>query len=109
MRATLGFLLWLVLSSSLALAAIPREPLVPEIEKTDCCAKMKSASHECERRAPKSDPDKQCCAACAFGLAGIISTGTRLVYPPTGDETFAAYISSEQTRSQRPPVPPPRT
>jgi hypothetical protein len=77
----------------------------------DCCAKMKSGStsHECERHAPKSDPDKQCCAACAFGLAGIISTGTQLVYPSTGDETFAAFIASEQTRSQRPPVPPPRT
>jgi hypothetical protein len=111
MRATLRFLLWLVLSSSLAVAAIPREPLVPEIEKTDCCAKMKgeSASHDCERHAPKSDPDKQCCAACAFGLAGIISNATRFVYSPIGDETFAAFISSEQTRSQQPPVPPPRT
>jgi hypothetical protein len=111
MRATLRFLLWLVLSSSLALAAVPREPLVPEIEKTDCCAKTKaeSANPECDRHAPKSDPDRQCCAACAFGLAGIISTGTRFVYPPIGDETFAAYISSEQTLSQRPPVPPPRT
>jgi hypothetical protein len=109
-RATLRFLVCLVLSSSLALAAIPREPLVPEIEKADCCAKMKaeSVSHACDRHAPKSDPDKQCCAACAFGLTGIISTGAPFVYPPIGDETFAAYISSEQTRSQRPPVPPPR-
>ena len=33
---------------------------------------------------------------------------TPFVYPPVGDETFAAYISSEHSRSQRPPVPPPR-
>src|ERR1041385_844246 len=110
MRGALGFLFCLSLCGSLAFAALPRQPLVPEIEKTDCCAKMKaqSASHECDRHAPKPAPDKQCCAACACGLAGIISNATPFVYPPIGDETFAAYISSEQTRSHRPPVPPPR-
>ena len=111
MRGAFRFLLCLVLSGSLGFAALPRQPLVPDIEKTDCCAKMKAeaAGHDCDRHAPKSDPDKQCCAACVFGLAGIISNATPFVYPPIGDEIFAAYISSEQTRSQRPPVPPPRT
>jgi hypothetical protein len=111
MLGTLRFLLWLVLSSSLALAAIPREPLVPKIEKSDCCAKMKaeSTSHECDRHAPKPDPDKQCCVVCALCFMGVLAIATPFVYPPIGNETFAAYISSEQTRSQRPPVPPPRT
>jgi hypothetical protein len=110
MRATLRFLLWLVLSSSLALAVIPREPPVPEIEKTDCCAKMKteSAGHECDRHAPKSDPDKQCCVVCALCLTCVLSSARPFVYPPIGDETFAVFIASEQMRSQRPPVPPPR-
>jgi hypothetical protein len=110
MRGTLRVLLCLLLCGSLAFAAIPRQPLVPEPEKSDCCAKMKaqSASHDCDRHAPKPDPDQQCCAACAFGLAGIMTAATPFVYPPVGDETFTAYISSEHTRSQQPPVPPPR-
>jgi hypothetical protein len=110
MRAVLRLLLCLLLSCSIAFAVVPREPLVPAIEKTDCCAKMKmeSAAHDCERHAPKSDQDQQCCAFCAFGLAVLASSATPFVYPPVGDETFAAYISSEHSRSQRPPVPPPR-
>jgi hypothetical protein len=100
----------LILCGSLAFAAIPRQPLVPEIQKTDCCAKMKAQSenHECDRHPPKPDPDQQCCAACAFGLAGVLASATPFVYPPLGDENFAAYILSECSRSRRPPVPPPR-
>jgi hypothetical protein len=110
MRAALRILLCLSLCGSLAFAALPRQPLVPEIQKSDCCAKMKaeSSSHECGHQPPKSDPDKQCCAACAFGLAGILASSMPFVYPAAGEENFAAYLLSELTRSQRPPVPPPR-
>jgi hypothetical protein len=111
MRAALRVLLSLSLSGSLAVAALPRQPLVPEIQKTDCCAKMKaeSSGHDCDHHpAPKPDPDQQCCAACAFGLAGVLATGSPFVYPATGDENFAAYVLSKRTRSQQPPVPPPR-
>jgi len=111
MRAALRVLLCLSLCGSLAVAALPRQPLVPEIQKTDCCAKMKAeaAAHDCDHHpAPKPDPEKQCCAACAFGLAGILAGSTPFVYPAAGDENFADYLLSERTRAQRPPVPPPR-
>jgi hypothetical protein len=110
MRATLRLLLCLLLSGSLGFAAIPRQPPVPELEKTDCCAKMtaESINHECEHQTPKSDPDKQSCAACALCLSGVIAAATPFVYPSVGDETFAAYVSSGHFRSQQPPVPPPR-
>jgi hypothetical protein len=110
-RAAFRFLTCLAVTASIAFAAIPRQPLVPEIQKTDCCAKIKAKSenHECDRHAPKPDPDQQCCAACVFGLAGILASATPLIYSPGSDENFAAYVLSEQTRSQRPPVPPPRT
>jgi hypothetical protein len=110
MRGIFRVLLCLLLCGSLAFAAIPRAPIVPEIPKTDCCAKMKgeSGNHECDRHAPKPDPDQQCCAACAFGLACILTNATSFVYPSTGDENFSAYVFSEHFRSQRPPVPPPR-
>jgi hypothetical protein len=110
MRATLRLLLCLLLSCSIGFAAIPRQAPAPEIEKTSCCAKTKTASvtHDCDRHAPKSDQDKECCALCAFGLALLATFANPFIYPPLGDETFAAYISSEHSRSQRPPVPPPR-
>jgi hypothetical protein len=104
------FLVCLAIASSIALAAVPRQAPPPESAKTDCCAKMKAeaATRECDRHAPKSDQDKQCCALCAIGLALVATFAAPFVYPPVGDETFAAYISSEHSRSQRPPVPPPR-
>jgi hypothetical protein len=113
MRATsLRFLLCLLISCSIAAAAIPSRTSapVPQTEKTDCCAKMKteSATRECDRHAPKSDQDKECCALCTIGLALVATFAAPFVYPPVGDETFAAYLSSEHSRSQRPPVPPPR-
>ena len=110
MRGTIRLLLCLLLASSLAFAAVPHQPRMPEIEKTDCCTKMKAdaADQECNHQAPKPDPDKQCRSVCALCLAGVLTAATLFVYPPNGDETFAAYISSEHTRSHRPPVPPPR-
>jgi hypothetical protein len=99
-----------MIGSSIALAAVPSQVPVPPAEKKSCCAKMKmeSAAPECERHAPKSEQDQQCCALCALGCGLPATFATPFIYPPVGDETFAAYISSEHTRSQRPPVPPPR-
>jgi hypothetical protein len=110
MQGALRILICLVVSCSIAFAAVPAQMPVTQIEKTSCCAKMKmeSAAHDCDRHAPKSDQDQQCCAFCVFGLVLVAAFATPFVYPPVGDETFAAYISSGHSRSQRPPVPPPR-
>jgi hypothetical protein len=110
MQGALRLLICLVISCSIAFAAVPAQMPVTQIEKANCCAtmKMESAAHECDRHAPKPDQDKQCCAFCALGLGLPATFATPFVYPPVGDETFAAYIFSEPTHSQRPPVPPPR-
>jgi hypothetical protein len=83
---------------------------LPQVETEECCAlrKAEPAAHECEKDAPKSAADEQCCAACSFCLLGVIAAVTPFVYPPMGDETFAAYISSGHFLPDRPPVPPPR-
>jgi hypothetical protein len=107
-RSVLRALVCLAICSSIALAALPGQmPRVEEI-KTDCCAKMKAHTGDCEHHQPQPDPEKQCCAACAFGLAAVLAGSAPFVYPPTGDETFAAYISSAHFLPHRPPVPPPR-
>ena len=109
MKAALRLLICVVLSSFTALAAIPaRTPLV-QLEKSDCCARMKAeADRDCDHHTPKSDQEQQCCAACSLGLALLLTPARPFVYPPLGDETFAAFVSTELSRSERPPVPPPR-
>jgi hypothetical protein len=109
MRAAFRLLICLLISCSIAFAAIPTQVAVPQMEKADCCAKMKgeAATNGCDKHAPKSNDDKQCCSLCAFCVA-ILATTTPFVYAPTGEEFFASFLDREQIRSDRPPVPPPR-
>ena len=99
----------LAIVASLGFAAIPTKVAAEQI-KTGCCAMMKkeAAARDCGQHAPKSNEDKQCCSLCVFCLATLASMATPFVYPPMGEETFAAFISREHDRSHRPPVPPPR-
>ena len=109
-RTALRLLTCLAIFSSLGLAAVPTRMAAEQV-KTGCCAMMKKEAAEpkdCGQHAPKSNEDKQCCSLCVFCLATIASMATPFVYPPTGEETFAAFISREHDRSHRPPVPPPR-
>jgi hypothetical protein len=71
--------------------------------------KAKAAAADCDHPKSKPVPDNQCCVFCASCVAGVLPAAAPFVYPPIGDQTFAAFISSEQTRSQQPPVPPPRS
>jgi hypothetical protein len=108
--AALRFLICIVLSSFTALAATPARTPVVQVEKSDCCARMKAdaADRECEQHAPKSHQEQQCCAACSLGLALLVSPARPFLYPSLGDETFPAFVPTELSRSERPPVPPPR-
>lgn len=110
MQATLRVLVCLVISGCIAFANVPVQVAQPGVQKTGCCAKMKpeAISHDCERHAPKPAQDKQCCALCSLCCAVLATLATPFVYPPVGNETFAAYVSSEHSLSHRPPVPPPR-
>jgi hypothetical protein len=99
----------LAIFGSLGLAAIPTRVAAEQI-KTGCCAKMKKEAEpkDCGQHSHKSNEDKQCCSLCVFCLATIASMATPFVYPPTGEQSFAAFISRERARSHQPPVPPPR-
>jgi hypothetical protein len=110
MRATLRLLVCLVTSASIAVAVIPAQAVVPQVVKAGCCAKMKMdvLANGCGHHAPKSDQEKECCAACVFGLALFLTPATPFVYAPSGEESFATVAIREHVRSHRPPVPPPR-
>ena len=110
MRAVLRLLVCLVTSASIAVAVIPAQAAVPQVVKAGCCAKMKmdAQANDCGHHAPKSDQEKECCAACVFGLALFFTPATPFVYSPSGEESFASLSIHEHVRSDRPPVPPPR-
>jgi len=109
MRAALRFLFCLVTSASIAVAMVPAQAVVPQMVRAGCCAKMKmdAPANDCGHHAPKSNQEKECCAGCVFCLAILVRT-IPLVYPPTGEESFATFAVREHVRSHRPPVPPPR-
>ena len=109
MKSVLRALVCLAIGSSIAFAALPGQ-MMPRVEvaKADCCAKMKAHTGDCEQHKPQPDREKECCAACSFGLAAVVPASGLFIYPPTGDETYAVYISSGHFLPHRPPVPPPR-
>ncbi|HVF71604.1 MAG TPA: hypothetical protein VM940_08345 [Chthoniobacterales bacterium] len=107
MRSALQIFASLVMGASIALAAVPPQVPLRPVEKVDCCARM-HADNACDRQAPKSQHEQECCVACAFGLAVVLNSAQPFIYPPVGDETFADFISSKLSRFDRPPVPPPR-
>jgi len=107
-RSVLHVLVCLAIGSSLAFAALPGQMPRLEVPKADCCAKMQAQKGECEHHRPQPDPDKECCAACVFGLVAVVQAVAPFIYPPTGEATFAAYLSSGHLLPHRPPVPPPR-
>ena len=110
MRATLRLLVCLVTSASIAVAVIPAQAAVPQVVKAGCCAKMKmdAPANDCGHHAPKSDQEKDCCAACVFGLALFLTPATPFIFSPSSEESFASVPFCEHFRSDRPPVPPPR-
>ena len=103
MRTALRLLICLAIFSSLGLAAVPTRVAAEQV-KIGCCAKMKKEAEakDCGQHAPKSNEDKQCCSLCVFCLATVASMATPFVYPSTGEESFAAFISREHARSHRP-------
>jgi hypothetical protein len=110
MRAIFRLLLGLAVSVSIAATMLPARGAVPQPEKASCCAKMKmdAPTKGCEHHAPKSEQDKQCCAACSICLALFLIRATPFLYPPAGEESYATLSARAHIRSHRPPVPPPR-
>jgi hypothetical protein len=110
MRGTLQLLVCLVTSASIAIAVLPAQATMPQVVKAGCCAKMKMdpRANDCGHHAPKSNQEKECCAACVFGLALFFVPATPFIHSPLGGESLATLSIREHVRSHQPPVPPPR-
>ncbi|MGH7935562.1 MAG: hypothetical protein ACREF8_00955 [Chthoniobacterales bacterium] len=66
------------------------------------------ADNDCGKQMPSSKQDQQCCATCGIALDLFLASGIELAPPMMGEETFARYLFNEASRSDAPPIPPPR-
>jgi hypothetical protein len=109
-RAFLQFVVSSVLCGSLLFAVVPVQASARPTEDVKCCAKMKAKAEteNCANHAPKSDQEKQCCAACVFCVADFVAPAIPFIYPSTGSEAFRDFVCRELVRSDKPQVPPPR-
>jgi len=111
MRTALKLLLFGVISASLSIIVLPIQAKMVQKPKTSCCEHMTAPNNhgDCGGDSATPSPDRQCCAACALGLALFLATSTPLIYSPTEGQTISSNFPSASERSDRPPVPPPRT
>lgn len=102
----------LVLAVFLCLNAVtlPLRSATPPQAASSCCARvlMRGQQNDCAKHMPKSQPDRQCCAACAAGLT--LFPGAAVSFCPSsfGKQAFESSEAKALARSLRPPTPPPR-
>ena len=80
--------------------------------KASCCASMKANTFAgdsgCRHDQPTQSNDERCCAGCAFCVAVLPARTNRFACPPAAEQGFTMLLVNALSRSERPPVPPPR-
>jgi hypothetical protein len=111
MRTALKLMLFAVISAALSTIVLPIQGKMMQKPKTGCCEHMAAPNNDgdCGSGPAKPSPDRQCCAACALGLTLFLASSAPLIYSPTEGQTISSNFLSASDRSDRPPVPPPRT
>jgi len=98
-----------MLSASLSVGLLPVQENVPPPAKSDCCTKTQAAHlHKgCGKDAPKSSQDQQCCAIC-FACVAIVQAATLIPKRSESEQSYFKFSEAAESRTLRPPVPPPR-
>ena len=112
MAATLRLIMMLALCASLISIVMPMRSPAAISPKAECCAQMQMVDgdqNDCSRHMPKSNQDRQCCSACAVCLSLFLNAKTPFLFPPAGGELLATTFARNIARTDRPPVPPPRS
>jgi hypothetical protein len=74
-----------------------------------CCAKPAAAKSDnhCRHQTPAPE-EEHCCAACAIGLSLFLTPPANFIFSRERGEQLVAAAAAELSRSEQPPVPPPR-
>src|SRR5438132_1692605 len=84
-------------------AEVPQPPR----HRMSCCAHTAGERGHCGGEPVKS-PDRQCCPACTVGLSLFLASASVFIFSPGRGEKLVGEIAASSSRSDRPPVPPPR-
>ena len=111
MAATLRLIMMLALCASLISIVMPMRTPAAILPKAECCAHMQMDGNQtdCSHGSPKSTQDRQCCPACTVCLSLFLNAKTPFLFPPSGGELLATTFARNIVRTDRPPVPPPRS
>src|SRR5438270_13638747 len=106
MRLALEFVLFGVISASISTIVLPLQAKIVLKPKTGCCEHMTAPNNDgdCGSDPAKPSPDRQCCAACALGLALFLTTSMPLIYSIMEGKTIYLDFLSTIERSDRPHV-----
>jgi len=84
----------------------PLQP--PQQHRMSCCKHMPGEPGHCGGGEPVKSQDRQCCPACTAGLSLFLASTSVLVFSPERGEKLMDEVAVSSSRSDRPPVPPPR-
>jgi hypothetical protein len=100
----------LIVISSIFAVTLPVRAEVPQPprQRMSCCAHMAGERGHCGGGEPVKSPDRQCCPACTVGLSLFLASGSVFIFSPERGERLISEIAASASRSDRPPVPPPR-
>ena len=100
----------LIVAASIFAVTLPTRAEVskPPRHRMSCCAQMAGERGHCGGSEPMKSQDGQGCAACNLCLSLIATSSFSFVFPPDHGEKLVDEIAGSSSRSDRPPVPPPR-
>jgi hypothetical protein len=100
----------LIVALSIFAVTLPVRAEVPQPRqhRMSCCAHMAGESGHCEGSEPVKSQDRQCCPGCTADLSLFLTSSAAFIFSPEGGERFIDEIAASSSRSDRPPVPPPR-
>jgi hypothetical protein len=100
----------LIVAASILAVTLPTRAEVPRAapHRMSCCAHTPGEPGHCGGAEPVKSQERQCCAACNLCFALIAVSNYPFLFSPDGGEKLFGEIIASSSRSDRPPVPPPR-
>jgi hypothetical protein len=100
----------LIVALSIFAVTLPVRAEVPQPRqhRMSCCAHMAGERGHCGGSEPVKSQDRQCCPGCTVGLSLFLTSTAAFSFSLEGGERLIDEIAASSSRSDRPPVPPPR-
>jgi hypothetical protein len=83
-------------------------PQRPQQHRMSCCNHFPGELGHCGGTEPVQSQDSQCCSVCNVGLSLFPASVSVLVFSSERGQKFVSETAASSSRSDRPPVPPPR-